>query len=75
VGERPSTVEDFVKSYRLNYQVLLDRDSSVASRYGIVGIPAYILVDKQGFIVFQDSYLPYNEYKELISEEESQDQK
>ena len=51
VGERPSTVEDFVKSYYLNYQVLLDRDTSVANSFRIVGIPVYVLVDKQGFIV------------------------
>ena len=68
VGERPSDVESFIKSYYLSFQVLLDQDQSVASSYKLVGIPVYVLIDKEGRIVFEDSYLPYTEYKNLISD-------
>lgn len=72
VGELPDTVEDFTKSYFLAYRVLLDRDTSVARSYKIVGIPLYVLVDKKGYIVFQDSYFPQREYKDLILKEKAQ---
>lgn len=74
-GEFPAAVENFIASYHLSYRVLLDKDQSVAYSYGIVGIPVYILIDKEGNVVFQDSYLPYGEYKDLISKSEPQSKK
>ena len=67
-GEASDYVEDFVKDYNLAYRVLLDRDNRVAGSYEIMGVPTYILINKQGEIVFQDSYFPYKEYKDLVAE-------
>ncbi len=75
VGELPNTVENFIESYHLAYRVLLDKDQAVAYSYEIVGIPVYVLVDNEGYIVFQDSYLPYREYKDLISKTKPQSQR
>lgn len=66
VGELPDTVENFVNSYLLSYPVLTDKDTRVALSYGIVGVPAYVLIDRKGYIVFQENYLPKKEYKDLI---------
>lgn len=68
IGEPVYKVNNFIKSYHLSYAVLLDRDSTVAYSYDILGIPAYILIDKKGYIRFRDNYFPQEEYLDLISE-------
>jgi len=66
VGELSDKVADFVKSFNLAYRVLLDKEARVAGAFRIGGYPTYVLIDRNGNIVFQDSYFPYNKYKELI---------
>jgi peroxiredoxin len=67
VGEPLYRVDNFVKNYFLNFDVLLDKDTLVAGAYNILGVPTYVLVDKKGYVVFQDNYFPYEAYKRLIS--------
>jgi len=69
VGEDADTVINFTNSYYLPYRVLMDKDSSVSRSYGIAGVPTYILIDKNGDIIFQDNYFPQAEYKKLIGKE------
>jgi hypothetical protein len=38
--------------------VLLDRDGAVARKYHVVGIPTYVVVDRNGRIVYSDNDLP-----------------
>lgn len=66
VGESASKVDNFVKNYALNFKVLLDKDMAVAYSYGILGVPTYFLVDKNGYIVFKEHYFPRERYKELV---------
>jgi len=66
VGEEPTAVQDFVQDYNLVYRVLLDRDNRVAGLYGLIGVPTYILIDKEGKVVFKDNYLPATEYKDFL---------
>lgn len=66
-GEPAYKVDKFVKGYALNFKVLLDKDTTVAGSYGILGVPTYLLIDKKGYIVFNDHYFPKAKYKELIS--------
>jgi len=67
VGEPSNKVNNFAKSYRLNFKVLLDQDKSVARSFGVSGVPTYILINQNGNIVFKDAYFP-QEYKSLITE-------
>ncbi len=66
VGEPLYRVENFTQSYFLNFRVLLDKDAAVAQAYGILGVPTYILINKEGYIVFVGNYFPHKNYKELI---------
>ncbi len=66
-AETLQKVDSFAKDYQLGYRVLLDKNGSVTSSYGIVGIPFYIIIDKKGIVRFADSYFPHGQYKELIS--------
>lgn len=69
VGEDADTVINFTKNYYLAYRVLMDRDTSVSRSYQVAGVPTYVLVNKNGKIIFQDNYFPQAEYKKLIAKE------
>lgn len=68
VAEPFYRVVKFVDSYNLNYRVLLDESGYIAGDYKIVGVPTYVLVNKNGYIVFQDHYFPKGRYEDLISQ-------
>ena len=51
VGETSTQADAFAKAKGLNFPVVLDEDSSVAQRYGLVGIPVSILVDSAGNVL------------------------
>jgi peroxiredoxin len=72
-GEFPDDVDAFIQDYYLAYRVLLDKDSSVTNTYKIEGFPTYILVDKEGAVVFRDNYFPSVKYKELLLNNEEGD--
>ena len=40
------------------FPVLYDKDATVARTYGIMGIPSFILVSREGTVVFRDYELP-----------------
>ena len=66
VGEDPDKVTNFVTSYYLAYRVLLDKDTMASLKYSLVGVPTYVIVDKDGNIVFKDNFFPQN-YKDLVA--------
>ena len=68
VGEPQPKVESAIKSYNIKLQVLLDKDTSVAQSYGVVGVPTYILIDKKGYNQFESHTFPSEEYKKLITQ-------
>jgi len=67
VGESRNRVKNFIQNYYLTYPVILDENMEVAYNYGIPGVPAYILIDKKGKVVFEGSRFPEGRYKDLIS--------
>ncbi|TAN61200.1 TlpA family protein disulfide reductase, partial [bacterium] len=59
VGEPKERVEKFLsKKDRLEFPILLDSDSQVASDYNLVGIPTFILIDAKGKIKSRSHNLP-----------------
>ena len=66
IEEPADKVQKFVKAYPLLFRVLLDKEAKVAEAYGIVGVPTYIFINKEGRIVFDNHYFPQKEYKDLI---------
>ncbi len=68
VGEASSKVANFVKRNNIVSPVLLDEGGEVADSYGLLGVPTYFIVDKQGTIRFKQNYFPKDRYKQIISE-------
>lgn len=58
IGEPKYKIEAFLKNYPLDFPVLLDLETEVAEVYDLVGIPTYVLVDKEGFIIFKGYRFP-----------------
>lgn len=52
-------VNNFIETNQYNFHVLFDEmkatQKSVVSAYGVKGIPAKVVIDKEGFIRFQSS--------------------
>jgi peroxiredoxin len=56
--ESREKVLSFMKAKNVSYTVLLDRDGTVARKFRVVGIPTYVVVDRNGRIVYSDNALP-----------------
>ncbi len=61
-------VESFTKEKGLSLKILLDFDAKVARDYSVMGVPTFILVDKQGNIIYEGDHFPKEKYRELLSE-------
>lgn len=46
-------VRGFIEKKGIKYTVLLDSTGEVAKRYGVVGIPKNVLIDKEGRILYK----------------------
>lgn len=68
LGEDGAKVRHAVAYYKLPFPVLIDERSSTIDAYNLLGVPTYILIDKQGGIVFKDNYLPRNKIFELLED-------
>jgi peroxiredoxin len=56
--ESEKKVNAFIASKKVAYPVLLDRRGRVARKYKVVGIPTYILFDRDGKVLFREHDLP-----------------
>ena len=52
VGEDEATVRGFVKDRPFPYPVLLDAESAVSGKLGVVALPTLMVIDKKGKISF-----------------------
>ncbi|HDQ04729.1 MAG TPA: TlpA family protein disulfide reductase [Deltaproteobacteria bacterium] len=51
IGESAKRVKRFVKKNSLPYRVLLDKNETVANSYNIMGVPTFILLNKDRVVV------------------------
>jgi peroxiredoxin len=56
--ESEKKVSAFIASKKVVYPVLLDRRGRVARKYKVIGIPTYILLDREGKVLFREHDLP-----------------
>jgi peroxiredoxin len=68
VGESAAKVANFSKAHNFPFRIILDKYSTVARSFDILGIPTYILIDKKGRMRFTEHYFPKEKYKSLLAE-------
>jgi len=51
IMEPAAKVSRFIKATGITYRTLLDEDGAVAERYGAVGVPTIVLVDRDGQLI------------------------
>jgi peroxiredoxin len=68
VNEPGYRVDKFAQKNALSMPILLDRDTQVARDYFIPGVPAIIIVNQQGNIVYEGDHFPTGIYKKLIAQ-------
>jgi peroxiredoxin len=56
--ESREKVKAFMKAKKIAYPVLLDSDGKAARTFRVAGIPTYILLDREGRVVYFDNELP-----------------
>ncbi len=56
--ESREKVKAFMKTKGVTYPVLYDSGGTVARNYRVAGIPTYVLLDKEGKVVYFDNILP-----------------
>ncbi|OGF45428.1 MAG: hypothetical protein A2452_02300 [Candidatus Firestonebacteria bacterium RIFOXYC2_FULL_39_67] len=64
IQETPAKVKSFTDKNKTNYSILLDDKGEVARAYEVQGIPANVLIDKKGNVVYFGSF--GEELKKLI---------
>ncbi len=60
VGEEEEAVRRYAQSNNIGMTIFLDETTSVAEEYGLVGVPTFYLVDKQGIVRHVDHAMPEN---------------
>jgi len=65
VGENAKTINSYVKRYKVPYDVFLDEESKVAEDYGIIGIPTFFFVGKDGIIKAVEHSIP-DDYEKIL---------
>lgn len=56
--ETQERVAAAVKSLGIRYPVLLDERGQVARAFGVVGIPTYVLIGRNGTVLYRENVLP-----------------
>lgn len=50
VGEAPNKVSSFLEKNKIEADVFLDENSTVAEKYRVIGLPTFVYVNKNGVI-------------------------
>ena len=58
IGESGKKVQSFITSFNVAYPVVLDPDEKTTAAYQVPGIPACIILDKAGRVVYRGSTVP-----------------
>jgi len=53
-------VKPFLKEHKITYRILLDSNNDVISKYGVMGIPTFFVIDKKSIIRYSYTGMPPN---------------
>ncbi|MDP1852959.1 MAG: TlpA disulfide reductase family protein [Candidatus Omnitrophota bacterium] len=67
MGETKNRVNRFMKRKPIDFPVLLDTNGKVSQSYVILGPPSFVIINKTGYIRFQNFFWPLD-YEKYICE-------
>lgn len=67
IGEGEARVREGIKDFGIEYDVVRDTDAKVAKRYGVVGTPTIVFLDRDGITRYSGNELPAD-YPERLNE-------
>lgn len=67
VGETNRRVRRYIKRIPIDFPVLLDTNEKVGQSYVVLGVPTFIVINRDGYIKFQNHFWPYD-YQNYICE-------
>lgn len=67
MGETKNRVNRFMRKSPIDFPVLLDTSGRVSQAYVILGPPSFVIINKTGYIRFQNFFWPYD-YEKYICE-------
>lgn len=67
-GEPSEKVSRVVNNYGVFFKVLLDETSAVSEDYRLLGVPTFVLIDKNGKIRFKGNSFPKDHVERLSAE-------
>jgi len=68
IKESNSNVSEFKAEHGITYEILLDSDAAVASLYNVMGVPTFVLVDKNGNIRYKGHDIPKDTIERIAGE-------
>lgn len=66
IQESLAKVSGFAQKNNIRYTMLIDTDGSVAQKYGVNGIPAVFLIDKDGIVKYSGTGMPNGGFEALL---------
>ena len=73
IGESSVEVKEHVEKNRVNFDVFLDKDTSLGEPYGIIGVPTFFFLDDKGIVKAVEHSLPDNYEETLLKKEVSKE--
>ena len=70
LGEEVPEVEAYAKKNKIDGDIFLDEDNSLATPYGLVGVPTFYFLSEDGIVRAIEHALPKN-YEELLVKSKS----
>lgn len=58
INDSLKKIERYVDKYKLPYPVVLDKDAKITKKFGVMGAPTYIIVDKNGIVQYRGNQMP-----------------
>ncbi len=66
VSESEEKISTFMKYTAVPFAILRDEDSKISHAYNLMGVPTYVLIDKQGSVAFKGNSFPRGKFKQLL---------
>jgi len=67
LGESVEEVREHLLKAKMELNIFMDMDTALSESYGIIGVPTFYLVDKDGIVKYVEHALPKN-YEGILSE-------